>query len=74
MIILQVDPQSIGRKIRDRRLQFNISRNDLAERSGISASYIGEIESGKHTNPSLAVLSLLSAELNCKFLIESGDY
>jgi transcriptional regulator with XRE-family HTH domain len=39
--------QSIGKAIRQRREEFGISQEELAGRSGINRTYIGDVERGE---------------------------
>jgi transcriptional regulator with XRE-family HTH domain len=50
-----MDKISIGKKIREKRLEKDWNQEELAERSYISADYIGKIERGERL-PSLSVL------------------
>ena len=39
--------KAVGRRIKDRRLECNITQEQLAECSGISPSFVGHIERGE---------------------------
>lgn len=39
--------KAVGRRIKDRRLECNITQEQLAEWSGISPSFVGHIERGE---------------------------
>lgn len=54
---------SFGREVRRRRGAAGITLEQLAERSGLSASYIGTIENGKR-NPSLSIILALAKGFN----------
>lgn len=54
----------IGKRIQELRLAKGWSLTELAERAGVSKSYISYIEREVHTNPSLHVLEKISAVLN----------
>ncbi len=58
---VQIDYALIGRRIRDRRRQAQLTQAELAERAGVCQQYIGCLERGEGI-PSLAtVMSLCSA-------------
>lgn len=38
---------AIGKAIRQRRKEFGISQEELADRSGINRTYIGDVERGE---------------------------
>ena len=71
---IEVTPRNVGQKIRDRRIARGLTRADLAEYAGVSESYLGALESGSYTNPTIQILRILGAELKCNFLIEAGPY
>lgn len=50
---------NIGERIAYFRTSKGFSVNHLANRSGISQSYLREIEMGRYTNPSVDVLDVL---------------
>lgn len=53
---------AVGRELRALREARNISLGDLAEDTGFSASYLGQVESGAAV-PSLSILATLAAAL-----------
>lgn len=53
----------IGKRIRERRSEVNLTQEALSEKAGVDTSYIGQIERGKQT-PSLRILWRLSKALN----------
>jgi transcriptional regulator with XRE-family HTH domain len=55
-----------GQQVRDRRLQENLSQEDLAQKIGISRNYLSQIERGQATNLSWQVREKLSATLGLK--------
>ena len=57
-----MDYQDMGRKVRDLRKARDITQEQLADRLGISASFLGHIERGTRT-ASLETLVLLCREL-----------
>lgn len=55
-----------GQQVRDRRLQENLSQEELAQKIGISRNYLSQIERGQATNLSWQVREKLSANLGIK--------
>ena len=72
-----MDWSSIGRNIRQYRLECDLRQEDLAEAAGLSANYIGMVERGEKT-PALetlvAILNVLhvSADMVLTDVVESG--
>ena len=54
----------LGERVRDTRMLHNMSRRELARRSGISARYIAQIESGKG-NVSIVLLLRIAQAFRC---------
>lgn len=54
----------IGKRIRVIRKKRGLSQFDLAEGSGVSRSYIADLERGMMNNPSLDVIQSLAAALH----------
>jgi transcriptional regulator with XRE-family HTH domain len=52
-----------GERVREQRLQEGLSQAELAEKVGISRTYLSEIERGVATNLSWKVVGRLTAEL-----------
>ena len=71
---IPITPATLGAQIRNRRIRQGFTRAELAEVAGISESYLGALESGSYTNPTIMILRILGAELKCDFLIEAGPY
>lgn len=44
------------------------SQNELSIRSGVSQTYISDLEAGRMTNPTINVVSKLCAALKCRQL------
>ena len=55
-----------GERVRERRIQEGLSQADLAERVGISRTYLSEIERGVATNLSWKVVEGLAGELGLR--------
>lgn len=53
----------IGDLIREERSKQNISIRELARRTGVSASYISDLENGNFNNPSLKILTKINKAL-----------
>ena len=65
---------NFGRKLKELRLRGNLSLRDLGERSGVSYSFIGSLESGRFNPSRETVVSLakaLGADEN-EFLLLAG--
>ena len=59
---------AMGLRIRQRRTELNLTQEDLAERAGVSVSFIGHIERGEKAASVDTVVEL------CKVLELSLDY
>ncbi|ELK44548.1 helix-turn-helix transcriptional regulator [Halobacillus sp. ACCC02827] len=55
---------SIGEKIRVLRVSKELSVNEFAKKSGVSKSYISNIERGVQKNPSLIIMGKLAKTLD----------
>jgi transcriptional regulator with XRE-family HTH domain len=53
---------SVGQRIREARLRANLSQERLAERAGLAAGYISQIETGRKV-PSAKAISRISEAL-----------
>jgi transcriptional regulator with XRE-family HTH domain len=64
------DPARIGRSVRAIRIRLEWRQRDLAERAGVSRSFVSKVESGKATTADLgkldAVCRALGADLDIK--------
>lgn len=58
-----IDYELIGKSIRARRRELRLTQAKLAERVGVSDSYITELERGKIKNPSLEKLRAITDTL-----------
>lgn len=54
---------ALGTWVRSNRLAQRISQRELAERAGVSRSYVGDIERGRGVRPSLETLDKLASSL-----------
>lgn len=63
-------------KIKSARLKMRMTQQQLSEKSGLSQSYINELENGKKFNPSIIVLDKIAAGLQVSIteLIEAEGY
>ena len=55
----------VGYKIKQKRIELNLSQDELAEKIGIDQSDLSKIEKG-NANPSLKMLTRIAAGLNSK--------
>jgi len=65
--------RELGRQIRRLRTKQGLSIVELADRTGLSTSHISEIETGKTTNPGVAVLQKIATALGISLSIEAGS-
>lgn len=67
---------TLGEFVIERRKSFNITRNMLATKSGISHTEINRIETGERKQPSLKVISALAKalEVQPEKLMEYAGY
>jgi XRE family transcriptional regulator, master regulator for biofilm formation len=54
----------LGERIRQQRIEKGISLTQFAKQSGISKSYLSNLERGLQQNPSIEVLKKISEYLN----------
>jgi transcriptional regulator with XRE-family HTH domain len=57
------DVKSIGRRIRNLRTEKGLSLTELAERAGVSKSYLSTVEHGTGSRPGVAILHKLATAL-----------
>ena len=60
-----IDAVVIGYKIKERRIELNLSQEELAHKAGIDQSDLSKIEKG-NANPSVKMLSRIASGLNTK--------
>ncbi len=58
-------PKILGQKIAKRRIDVNLTQEELAEKVGISRVYMGYIEQGRNA-PSLEVLQKIASTIKVK--------
>lgn len=49
---------ALGKRVRDRRKAAKLTQEELAERAGLSANYVGEIERGERNPSALALIQI----------------
>ncbi|MBO0958848.1 helix-turn-helix transcriptional regulator [Neobacillus sp. MM2021_6] len=64
----------IGRNIYEIRMKKGFTLSELAERAGISKSYLSNIERNLNQNPSIQVIRKIARvlDVDLKFLIKTG--
>ncbi|MCR8995955.1 helix-turn-helix domain-containing protein [Brevibacillus laterosporus] len=67
---------SLGKYLKTKRKEKNLSMNKLGELTGITAMYISQLESGKRVKPSIEVLEKLSESLEVPYedLMKAAGY
>lgn len=67
-------PTPLGEKIRTRRIELDMSLDDLAKATGTSKGYLWELENREKANPSADKLVKISAALGLTtaFLLDSS--
>lgn len=58
-----MDIVDFGKRVRQKRIESNLTQEELAEKTDLSVGYIGMIERGKRV-PSLDTFVMLADELN----------
>lgn len=54
----------MGLKVKLRRIELGIKQKDLAEKIGVTQQHLGNLESGRCTNPSRDLMIKIAKELN----------
>jgi transcriptional regulator with XRE-family HTH domain len=62
--------QAFGERIRELREKRRLTREALAEKTGVSAVYIKKLEAGERTSPSLPALASIARALGATLQIE----
>lgn len=67
---MKVQYDEIGMRIRSRRLELRLTQENLAERMGISSSFVGHLERGEKI-PSVATLArcCIVMDMNLDYLV-----
>ena len=66
---------AIGRRVRGRRLELGLTQDQVRERSGLSKSFLSEIESGKRAASVLSCIRLAAAlEVEVEWLLCGGEH
>lgn len=55
----------MGDKLKKRRKELDMSVYDLAEKTGLSATYISNLENEQKKNPSKETMEKIAEELKC---------
>jgi transcriptional regulator with XRE-family HTH domain len=58
--MINIDYETFGREIRNRRKEMGLTQVELAGRAGISRNYLSQLERGKATNLSLRIFNALT--------------
>lgn len=61
---MSIDYKIIGQRIKSKRIERNMTQEELSEKLGVSVGYISQLERGI-TRINLDTLSNISLELNC---------
>lgn len=72
---IEVSSVQFGRNVARLRHRVGMTQERLAEATSLSSRYIQQLERGKGTNPSLAVIQRLKMVLQCSWeeLFDSGN-
>ena len=62
--------EAFGARIRELREKRGLTREALAEKTGVSAVYIKKLEAGERTSPSLPALASIARALGATLQIE----
>src|SRR5215510_9811985 len=65
--------EAFGARIRELREKRGLTREVLAEATGVSAVYIKKLEAGERTSPSLPALASIARALGATLQIELGE-
>ena len=61
--------QTLGQALKEARLKKKMSVRGAARASGVSSTYIAELESGQKANPTLIPLGELAGVYNCAIVL-----
>lgn len=59
--------KNLGKKLKEVRLQNNLTQEELAEKIGIHPTYVGKLEAGKN-NPSVMMIYKFSIALKINIM------
>jgi transcriptional regulator with XRE-family HTH domain len=62
--------EDFGERIRELRERRGLTREELADKTGVSAVYIKKLEAGERTSPSLPALASIARALGATLEIE----
>ncbi len=62
--------RTLGKRIRELREQRGLSRQELAEATGLSAVYLKKLEAGDRESPSLPALEKIARALRVRLYVE----
>ncbi len=62
--------RTLGKRIRQLREQRGLSRQELAEATGLSAVYLKKLEAGDRESPSLPALEKIARALHVRLYVE----
>ena len=67
--------EKLGLRMRKRRVHLGLKLSDVSQKSGLSLSYVSNLERGRGSNPTVAALLALSQALQMSLseLLASGD-
>ena len=69
-VSIRMSWQAFGKRIRELREKRGLTREALAEKTGVSAVYIKKLEAGERTSPSLPALASIARALGATLRIE----
>ena len=52
-------------KLKIRRVELGLKQNEVAKQAGITSQYLRNLETGKASNPSIAIMKRLASILGC---------
>jgi transcriptional regulator with XRE-family HTH domain len=64
-----LDSALVGKAIRHTRTAAGVTQGALAERLGVSAAYVGKLETGR-ANPTVGMLSRVARALDARLAVE----
>lgn len=69
-VSIRMSWQAFGERIRELREKRGLTREALAEKTGVSAVYIKKLEAGERTSPSLPALASIARALGATLQID----